>query len=125
MNINIGIDRDDIRIVVKKYIVDLARKIKKDDRYTKFDSENDVFLGVLGEIAFKKRLREKGFIDGRDFEHISELKQNGEYVKKIDEFSYDLFDFKLDFLFDENGNNISGFNIDVKTQKYVGKYNNN
>lgn len=50
---NIDISEEDICIAVKKYIVDLANRIKDEKRFTKFDSENDVFLGIIGEIAFK------------------------------------------------------------------------
>ena len=45
---------------------DLEKKENK-DRYTKFDSDNDSFLGPLGEIVFKKYLEENGYKYGEDF----------------------------------------------------------
>lgn len=50
--IKITLDKEDIANATRFYIDDLIFRQKNKDRFTKFDSENDAFLGALGEIAF-------------------------------------------------------------------------
>tara|TARA_B100000700_G_C15063470_1_gene867720 strand:- start:16756 stop:17721 length:966 start_codon:yes stop_codon:yes gene_type:complete len=123
----VKIEEKDIIEALKKYIIEIAYRKKEKKRYTKFDSENDTFLGYIGEIAFKRKLLNKGFVENEDVFHISEDEYNNKYIKKINGRNYDEFDFLIDIFYDKNGNKSKeeAFKIDVKTQKYYGKFNEN
>lgn len=85
---------------------DLEKKENK-DRYTKFDSDNDSFLGPLGEIVFKKYLEENGYKYGEDFKDNKILNKND--MTEINGKQYDHFDFKIKY-------GKQNLKIDVKTQ---------
>jgi len=123
--IKIQLDISVIKQAFYAYLNDLIlRKNKGDNRYTKFDSENDVFLGILGEFAFRKFLYMKGFIKNKDYIHIGGLTNAAdEDVVKVGNEIYDKYDFKLNLFFNEQKDSLDPLRIDVKTQKYVGSYN--
>lgn len=123
----VKIEKEEVIDALKKYIIEIAYRKKEKNRYTKFDSENDTFLGYIGELAFKKKLLKKGFKEETDFFHISEKNYDDKYIKKVNGKRYDEFDFLLDIFYDQekNKNKEKSLKIDVKTQKYIGKFDEN
>lgn len=126
--INIELDDRIIKKAIEKYIEELIHRIDNPNKYTKFDSDNDIFIGMCGEYAFAKFLYNKGFDKRKDYFQIglfeSDEKFKDDFVE-VDNFKYDKYDFKLNLLFDKNNNELESIKIDVKTQKYVGRYNDN
>ena len=103
------------------YVQELIKRKEAVDRYTKFDSDNDIFLGELGEQAFAKFLHSKGFLKGIDYRRSADSLHNGNATLVNDVF-YDAYDFELNLFFGENGEARRALRIDVKTQKYVGNW---
>lgn len=89
-------------------IKNLTEKINNPFLYTKFDSINDSFNGIMGELAFEKFL-EKNFsnIKYRNFKNFNE----NDYVKVKDK-KYD----KYDIILEKNLTN--NIHIDIKTQSF-------
>lgn len=126
--ISINLQENDIVFALKQYILELVERKNTDNRYTKFDSNNDIFLGILGEIAFEKYLSNIGFIKDTDFVKVSDKINSPTFSKfftSVGDKKYDKMDFLLKLFYDINGNPIDLMKIDVKTQKYIGNYNEN
>ncbi len=97
--------------VIESLILYYKEKIYRDanpQRFTKFDSDNDVFLGSLGEFAFCK------YLQSRSYEYLQNYWDNQHLPdsdkKQIDGRVYDLYDFKVHLSKDKY------IKIDVKTQ---------
>jgi hypothetical protein len=86
---------------------ELEKRKENLNRYTKFDSDNDLFLGPLGEKVFFNFLEESGYFYQKDFIDNKCLEEKDKSI--INGIEYDHFDFKLKY-----GNNF--FKIDLKTQ---------
>lgn len=131
MNVSsIEIDKLVLEAAIKEHINFLIERKKNPNKFSKFDSDNDAFLGSCGEFGFAKYLSEKGFSRTKDYFQINRYKNNElglfkEHFKEIDGILYDKYDFILDIFYDGNGCRKKPLKIDVKTQKYVGKYNEN
>lgn len=126
--VNINLEKDDIVLALKKYILEIVERKKEKNRFTKFDSPNDLFLGILGEISFEKHLINLGFNKNTDFVKLDDKKEDSKfenYFNKIGNKVYDKCDFLIKLFFDKNGEPIDLMKIDVKTQKYIGNYDEN
>lgn len=97
--------------IIESVILYYEEKIYRDEhpeRFTKFDSDNDIFLGTIGEFAFSRYLKDRGY------EYLSNYWDNknlpDDAKKEINGRTYDLYDFGIQF---SKGKDIK---IDVKTQ---------
>ncbi len=121
----ISLNKNYLEIAILKHIDELIDRQNNKNRFTKFDSDNDTFLGYLGEVAFEIFLQQKGFNKNSDFVRLDECKLNPAFKKYFTFNStgtYDSCDFLLKLFFDKDGKNLPLLKIDVKTQKYVGQY---
>jgi len=121
ISLNKEIDKFDcIIFALKEYLKELKYRKEEQNRYTKFDSDNDIFLGILGEFAFAKYLStQNGLNKNKDYFQISRNLNNPECedaIVNVNGKKYDKYDFKLSFIENQE------LKIDVKTQKYVGQY---
>lgn len=130
MSFTIQLDKEDIKKALRHYIVDLVSRIDylshDGSRFTKFDSDNDFFLGELGEIAFAKFLTQMGYRNDVDFFKTSDKSNDpsfSSYFTQVNGVKYDRFDFGINMFYGADGHRKSTIKVDVKTQKYVGKYN--
>jgi hypothetical protein len=126
MNVSkVKLNKAVIIAALHEHIDFLIERKNNSNKFTKFDSENDAFLGACGEYAFAKYLSEKGFTRGEDYFQINRYRKNikfKEHFKEVNGILYDKYDFMLDIFTDQKCNKLDPFKIDIKTQKYVGKY---
>ncbi|MGJ0341933.1 hypothetical protein NG769_05660 [Aliarcobacter cryaerophilus] len=85
---------------------------KHPERFTKFDSDNDIFLGTIGEFAFSRYLKIRGYKYLTNFWDNKNLPDDG--IKEIDGRIYDLYDFGITLSEEQT------IKIDVKTQYCIG-----
>ena len=114
-----------IKAALVEHIDFLIERKDNPDKFSKFDSENDAFLGACGEYAFAKYLSSKGFIKESDYLQVNKyrkLVKFKEHFKDVNGILYDKYDFTLNLFNDQKGNPLPPLKIDVKTQKYVGTY---
>lgn len=100
--------------IINKLEDDLYKK-NNPNRYTKFDSDNDAFLGKIGESVFKNHLIDLGYRYEINFhDNLSTL------AKKIstNDRTYDPYDFSISYEYlDSLGNTKTKTElIDIKTQ---------
>ncbi len=81
----------------------IENRKKHKGKFSKFDSEEDYYVGQLGELAFEKVLIKNKFVEGIDY---TRWNPEEEYAKWDYEKLYDKWDFKL-----------FGKTIDVKTEQ--------
>lgn len=114
-----------ITIALIKHFETILEKKNNPWLFTKFDTDNDIFLWYIWEIAFAKFLYELWYEKENDYlqvnRYINEEKYN-EHFTHANWKKYDKYDFYLSIFYDEK-NNVVPLKIDIKTQKYTGKYN--
>lgn len=97
-------------MIIEALILSYQEDIFKRDnpsRYTKFDSDNDSFMGSLGEMVLKDFLIEKKYQYGIDFFDTKNLPDNDYYINQ--ERKYDKYDFGI-YICNKY------YKIDLKTQ---------
>lgn len=102
----ISLNKNYLEIAILKHIDELIDRQNNKNRFTKFDSDNDTFLGYLGEVAFEIFLQQKGFNKNSDFVRLDECKLNPAFKKYFTFNStgtYDSCDFLLKLFFDKDG----------------------
>lgn len=101
--------------IIESVILYYEEKIfreKHPERFTKFDSDNDIFLGTMGEFAFSRYLKMRGYKYLSDYWDNKNLPTDAK--KEINGRIYDLYDFGIKL------SEYKHIKIDVKTQYCIG-----
>lgn len=125
-----------IKSALKEHLLDIKRKIEDKNRFTKFDSVNDIFAGACGEYAFSIELIKNGYImkdteaekNFGSYDYIRLEKEKNQlsessspeilkHFKNVQGKYFDKYDFLLkDFFVNKKGVPVRDLSIDVKTQ---------